>query len=105
MLVFIYLWPQLIPANISIHTTHEHHFSVHVSFVCKTIIKSILNIQTSILTEPTNETDLDMHEACISFFYNLIVAFELDNHVISNLKFNLLLKKRLLFKIIKSYQI
>ena len=58
-----------------------------------------------ILTEPTNETDLDMHEACISFFYNLIVAFELDNHVISNLKFNLLLKKRLLFKIIKSYQI
>ena len=35
-----------------------------------------------ILTEPTTENDLDMHEACISFFYNLIVAFELDNHVI-----------------------
>lgn len=34
-----------------------------------------------ILTEPADEHDLDLHEACISFFYNLIVAFELDAHL------------------------
>lgn len=34
-----------------------------------------------ILTEPSSETELDLHEACISFFYNLIVAFELDAHL------------------------
>ena len=34
-----------------------------------------------ILTEPGSEDELELHEACISFFYNLIVAFELDAHL------------------------
>jgi len=34
-----------------------------------------------ILIEPSTDVELDIHEACISFFYNLIIAFDLDAHV------------------------
>lgn len=34
-----------------------------------------------ILIEPSNDVELDMHEACISFFYNLVIAYDLDPHV------------------------
>ena len=71
------------------------HLSISKMLLTKNQDFYFKELSEYILTETTNETDLDMHEACISFFYNLIVAFELDNHVILNLKFNLLSKKTL----------